>query len=321
MWTAPKYLEIVSFLAAAVVIPATAALALEGCQARLEISNSVVNETGRGQLGEITVDGAGGRYDRIGHENLALPLKLSASLGEDAGGRKFTGSELFLKAEGSGKDARALAALPDGAPVKRIEMHKPFAFQIQPQGPVAQNAISACNGLPASERASVHKVSMSVAVVWRVTTAKFNFKWTSYDQVAPSDDIQNNPDFYSGKESSEAEVSVDVAVACQPIAGAAVVAAQPSTTNASTGPVRKVSLNPVTDDAKSVAHTAPITPVAASPVTTASLADNGKPQCDGGMVRQVGSSDGGYLCLCPGNTKRVETSANAFACERGAGRR
>jgi hypothetical protein len=63
------------------------------------------------------------------------------------------------------------------------------------------------------------------------------------------------------------------------------------------------------------------TPNVEAPVTTASLPDKSKPQCDGGMVRQIGSGDSGYLCLCPGNTRRVETGANAFACEHGSSRR
>jgi hypothetical protein len=275
-------LKNLTLMALALVGPATAASAAGSAPVQMSMGRIAAN--GSDQPGEISVEGAAGRYDRVETVSLPLPFALAAELSAEAGNLKLVGSELFLKAEGTGKDAHGVAALPGSVPAKAIGVRQGFTFNLQPQGPVAQNAIALCNGLPAAERGGVRKLAMGVAVVWRVTTGRFNFKWTNYDRVAPSDDIQNNRDFYGDQETADTEAIVDVPVLCQPLAGAAVAAAK-----------------------------MPSVPVS---LTTASLQSPGKPQCEGGMVRQVGAGDSGYLCLCPGNTKRVETGDSAFACER-----
>jgi hypothetical protein len=277
---------------------------------RVQLSMSRAAVNGAGQPGEITVEGAAGRYDRVETVSLPLSFALSAGLGVDFGSFKIVGSELFLKAEGTGKDAHGVAALPGGVPNQSISLRQEFTLGLSPNGPLAQNAIALCNGLAASERTAVRKLEMSVAVVWRVTTGRFNFKWTNYDHVAPSDDIQNNPDFYADQASIDAEAIAGVPVLCQPLPGAAVA------TIPSVAPVKQASLKPVASETTPASQPGLDKPIVITPVTTASVAYKGRPQCDGGMVRQIGSGDSGFLCLCPGNTKRVETGDNAFACER-----
>jgi hypothetical protein len=303
-------LKALTFLAITLVGPATTASAAGSAQVQMSIGRIAAN--GSDQPGEISVEGAAGRYDHVETVSLPLPFALAAELSADAGNLKLVGSELFLKAEGTGKDAHGVAALPGSVPAKSIGVRQGFTFNIQPQGPVAQNAIAVCNGLPAAERGGVRIMAMSVAVVWRVTTGRFNFKWTNYDHVAPSADIQNNRDFYGDQETAETEAIVEVPVLCQPLAGAAVAVATKSTV----APAKPASLVPAVNEAAQAPQAALTKPVVATPVTTASITEKGRPQCDGGMVRQVGAGDSGYLCLCPGNTKRVETGDNAFACDR-----
>lgn len=309
-----KALKHLTFMAIVLVGPATAASAAGSAQVQMSIGRIAAN--GSDQPGEISVEGAAGRYNRVETVSLPLPFALAAELSGDAGNLKLVGSDLFLRAEGTGKDAHGVAALPGSVPAKSIGVRQGFTFNLQPQGPLAQNAIALCNGVPAAERSGVRKLAMGVAVVWRVTTGRFNFKWTNYDHVAPSADIQNNRDFYGDQETAETEAVVDVPVLCQPLAGAAVAVASKSTA----APVKSASLVPAASDAAPAPQAAHDKPIVATPVTTASIADRiadkGQPQCDGGMVRQVGAGDSGYLCLCPGNTKRVETGDNAFACER-----
>jgi hypothetical protein len=307
-------LKSLTILAIAVVAPATAAAAAEAQAVHMSISRVTAN--GADNPSEISVEGAAGRYDRVETVSLQLPFALAAELSAEAGNLKLVGSELFLKAEGTGVDAHGVAALPGGVPAKSIAVRQGFAFNLQPQGPLAQNATALCNGVPAAERSGVRKLAMGVAVVWRVTTGRFNFKWTNYDHVAPSADIQNNRDFYGDQELSETEAIVEVPVLCQPLGGAAVAVA----TKLTAAPIKSASLVPAASEAAPAPQAAHDKPIVATPVTTASIADSisdrGRPQCDGGMVRQVGAGDSGYLCLCPGNTRRVETGENAFACER-----
>jgi hypothetical protein len=314
MKTMRNVLKNLTLMAITLVGSVTAASAGGSALVQMSIGRIAVN--GSDQPGEIPVEGAAGRYDRVETVSLPLPFALAAELSPEAGNLKLVGSEVFLKAEGTGKDAHGVSALPGGTPAKTIRMRQGFTFELQARGPVAQNAIALCNGLPAAERAGVRKLAMSVAVVWRVTTGRFNFKWTNYDHVAPSDDIQNNRDFYGDQDSIEAEAIVDVPVLCQPLAGAAVA------TKSTAAPFKQALLVPAASQAAPAPALKVVDdkPIVVTPVATASIADpiadGGRPQCDGGMVRQVGAGDSGYLCLCPGNTKRVETGDNAFACER-----
>ena len=256
---------------------------------------------------KIIVQGSAGRYDRIAASGFSLVLRLNGDVGADAAGDKIIASEVFLKTAGANRQALSVNTGKDQIPSRTVAIDQTFDFDVEPQGPVAQNAIAMCNGLSSSERGTGKAVTLSMAlpIVWRATTGRFNFKWTNYDRVAPSQDVYNNRDFYADQKTVDAETTVDATIACQPLADAKVAAVAPAQV--------KSELAPRTTQQQTVA-----TPVS---LTSEPLAETGKPQCDGGMIREISSGQSNYLCLCPGNTERVETGANAFACEKKTNRR
>jgi hypothetical protein len=267
---------------------------------------------------KISVTGTEGRYDRIGTAPLSLSLRLSADTAAGSAGHKIVGSDVFLKQTGSGDGAGSVKAFDGSAPVSRIDLSGDFDFALVAKSEIAQNAIALCNGRPSGDRLGTASHTLSVPVVWRVTTGRFTFKWTNYDRVAPTQEIQNNPDFYGERETLEAEASAEVAVVCEPL-GRAIAqkreVAKPVTVEPKieTAPVQRlVAESIVTKTAEPHAAGAVVTP----PVKTVSLGPAVKPACDGGMVRETGSSLEAYLCLCPGNTERIMTGTNAFRCER-----
>lgn len=271
---------------------------------------------------KLLVTGTQGRYDRIGGAPLSQSLRLSAVVTADGAGQKIVASEVFLKQDGSGQGANSVKALSGTAPVRSLELTGDFDFAIESNGVIAQNAIALCNGRPASDRSGAETRTMSVPVVWRVTTGRFNFKWTNYDRVAPTEEIQNNPDFYGSRETAEAEASAEVAVVCEPIGRA--IALKPAVAKSvtlepkiETAPVQRLAAEPIATKAAEPPLETPAAPVAAPAVKTVSLErTTGRPACNGGMIREAGSSNESYLCLCPGNTQRVATGTNAFSCER-----
>jgi hypothetical protein len=150
---------------------------------------------------------------------------------------------------------------------------------------------------------------MGIAVRWQVTTGRFTFKWTDYDRVAPSQEILRNPDFYAGQVTQDKEALVDTAVRCEPLEQ------EIATSVARPAPERHAAL------AAAPAVPAPISALPAPEHKTAVLPEDGKPSCDGGMVRQIATGAQSYICLCPGNTARISTGGNGFACEKRLRRR
>ncbi len=280
------------------------------------------NETGLSQVDQISVSGRAGRFDRVTAATLQIPLKLNASLGEGGSGRKILGSELFLKQSGAA-GAAATDAREGTVPGAQLSHDKAFAFAVDPVGPLAQDAIALCNSQGVAAR-----VSMSLPVVWRVTTGRFNFKWVNYDQVGPSDEIVSNPEFYADRETQEITIAASVPVHCE---GSATVSAAPtaavkpaserSATVEDAAPAKKsvdVTPEPVSN-AMLVSHKAiEAEEIAVKPLSVAT--SETRMVCEGGMLRSNGAG-AGDVCLCPGNTRRVETGTNAFACERKVGRR
>lgn len=254
---------------------------------------------------EIKVIGSNGKYDHIETSDFRATLALAASpVGDDT--YKIVRSRLFLKADGQGTANDGVDTLSEALPSAALKADGNYNLPIMVNGPVAQNAIAICNAVPAGERignAAVRR-TMSLAVMWHVTTGRFAFKWTNYDRVAPSDEILRNADFYAEQITQDAEALVNADVVCAPLANAA-VAAKPSAKPAA---IQRVALTS-TPIAQPEAR-------ASADAQNASLVDLGKPRCDGGMVRQISTSADTYLCLCPGNTMRVEAGDNAFACER-----
>ena len=385
-------------------ITVSAALAALVCATPLAVTHAetaAVAASGRlnlqvaaqsGAAVELLVEGAAGRYDRLGTTKFTLPLSLSAEPGADASGYRIIKSEVFLDAAGSATATNGVSTLTTSAPVKSISGRQDLGFDAAGQAAVSQNAIAACNQATGGARTA----SIEVPVLWRVTTGRLNFKWTNYDRVAPTDDVVNNPDVYGDRDISEATTRVTATVLCQPLPAAAtasvapvkaqplvpvktelvdaavdqpaVVAAAPvaapatahvpvtqdvaSDTPMKLDVVKKVTLTSEPIEAKAapvaVSRAAPSTepaitetvktqatpavaptvakaavtkPAAATaPIYSASLPSKDRPACEGGMVRQI-ISDQSYLCLCPGNTKRVSTGDNAYACRAAKDRR
>lgn len=305
-----------------------------------------------GAPAELAVEGSEGRYNRLSVPAISLPLTLNAEPTEDGNGFKILKSEVRLKADGRDGAAKAIDTLANQAPVRSLATSDTHRIDIIAQGPVAQLAISACNGIAPSERATTEKrVTVPVTVVWQATTGRSTFKWTNYDRVGPSEDVFANRDFYGETATQDAETTVDVAVACKPLSASNAVASRvtvepaPTLSKAAVSasaapetsqqvPLRDPMLQRITartgDDDDTVDVHAPQVAKDAAPkaspspaksdtptsITTASIASPAKPQCDGGMLRQVSAPDVGYLCLCPGNTERVATGENAFTCEK-----
>ena len=259
---------------------------------------------------QLSVKGTSGRYDRIFGDQLVIPLTLSAQLRDAGSAHKILSADVYLK-PGNGDVARSLSAFEGERPVRNLALDKRFNFSIEPNGQAAQDAIALCNGRPDAAHASQPQIlELPVSVTWRVTTGRFNFQWTNYDRVAPTDEILNNRDFYADRATALAETTANLAVLCEPLNAAVAVNSSPAAAK-TTPPELKSPVDPVQT-----------TLLRSSPsATTASLSSGQIPVCDGGMVRRSGNSTQSYLCLCPGNTRRVETAANAFACEKGVSRR
>ena len=270
----------------------------------------------------VDVLSTAGRYDRISGSKLSLVLRLAAEMTSEGAGAKIVASDLFLKQVGSGKDAAPVSAMDGQGPQRAVRLEQPFSFPIDPLGPVAQNAISACNSLSHSSQSSseVRETTMTVPVLWRVVTGRFNYKWVTYDRVASADEISQNLDFYADRAAEEIETSARVTVACAPVVAAVATKSQvkpaSKTEVAEKIAVDEKPLEPV----KPVAARHETAPVVTKASVTAPANTVEKPVCRGGFIRQMQSGDVSYLCLCPGNTQRVESGTNAYSCERRSGR-
>lgn len=259
-------------------------------------------------VSQIDVSGDGGHYNRVQATNLDIALNLNAKFLSDEANVKIIRAELFLKSDGQPDTQRATLTFDGTAPVRALAMNKSFRLSFQDQGPVAQAAIAACNAVPAIERSlkTPKTVTFNTPVIWRVTTGKFNFKWTAYDHVAPSDDIVNNPDVYAERETQEAEVLITATAACAPLASPPAIASKQA-------PIKAAAKS----DQNSKTVTTPLVQPAA--VKTAALEQPAKTTCTGGILREIANDTS--ICLCPGNTHRIEQSPGAIACVRKSARR
>ncbi len=252
--------------------------------------------------GRLSVAATAGRYDHLATTTLEISAQLGAQIG--AGSRKIIASELLLR-QMTDAATEASTKIADGAgPTKAVNINDTFRLPIAPDGAVARDAIAACG--------SGKTASITVPLIWRVTTGRFNFRWTDYDHVAPTEEFAANPDFYAERETVQREVALSFAVDCAPLAEL----------NVATVPVPKPAVKPTAKPAAAtrVAETASVRKVEFVPAEPAPSAPQQAPVCQGGMVREFGSGDG-YLCLCPGNTTRIASGDNAFSCERRARRK
>ena len=268
-----------------------------------------IRASDRTGVAQLSVKGTGGRYDRILGDRLPIALIGSAVMDAKGSSYKILSSELYLQ-PGAGTQARPASALV--APARNVLLDTTYDLAIDPNGPAAQDAIGLCNRRSEAERNSgrAQSLELPVTVSWRVTTGRFNFQWTNYDRVAPTDEIQNNRDFYADLETAVVETTAHVAVLCEPVVAAVAVNSSPAAAKTA-APESKAASVP----APAPASRTPA-PLAAALTTTASLSAGQVPACNGGMVRQVGGAEQSYLCLCPGNTRRVQSGTNAFVCEK-----
>ncbi len=251
--------------------------------------------------GTLSVVATAGRYDRLATATLDVSAQLDARIA--SGSRKILASELLLRQH---TDARAEIAtkIADGAaPQRAIEKTQTVQLALAQDGTIARDAIAACN--------AGNTATVTVPLIWRVTTGRFNFRWTDYDHVAPTQEFAANPDFYNEREVVQREVTLSVPVDCAPLPASGVANV--------TVPKPAAKPAPMSERAIRVAETASVRKVEFVPAESARSAPAQAPVCQGGMVREFGTGEG-YLCLCPGNTTRIASGDNAFSCERRARR-
>lgn len=256
----------------------------------------------------FAVTGRGGSYDRAEVRSTVLPVSLKAAVTDGDVRIKILTSRIYLKSEGAEKSVPAGVAA-DAAPERTIAAADIAGAVITTGGPVLQSAIAACNRLSATTRADGERVTMSVPVVWTVTTGRFVFNWRNYDRVGLSEDIVSNPDFYRDQSDFQREAVLPAEVDCRPLQMPVAEKAPPALP-------AQADAQPEGESATKQTMTLDPKPIKdATPVKTAFADSGGTPLCDGGMVRRA-ARDGAYLCLCPGNTKRIEKGDEGFACVR-----
>lgn len=312
-------------LAAALTVPFSAA---EAGDQRMALRLSAADAGG-----VLSVTAVNGDV-RTKNDPLSLSLALDGRVADDASGYRVIASELYLKQ--SGRAAGVTKVALDGTPQRALTQSGTFAFDIDSSGPLAKDAAALCasaggRALPAGTAA---RFTMTVPVVWRVTTGRFNFRSFASRGVTPAEEVLANPDYYAEQAVEETEAAAIVDVTCDAIAMAAGPDLKPKAAPAAATATAKPDKAKAAQVAKGagasaaaktntpevqrlVAEVASVDEAGASkPVTLEAAAE---PVCDGGMVRETGSGvegASGFVCLCPGHTVRRETSPGAFACTR-----
>jgi len=266
----------------------------------------------------LAVAASHGPFDTLAQSYLDVALALRAGPAIE-GGTKILASELRLKGE---PQTRLIAN--DAVPITpSLSLTRSFRFPLNSQGTVAQSTYALCAG-PAK---SSGRGTLNTAVIWRVSTGRFNYRYVQANLAADAASaaaLLANPDFYGDVETQEIEIPVSIDVTCK---GAAIASPdapgktppfQPSQASepraaaeakpalGSSPPKHRITY---ANDAAARADEQVSDPVRLSSANHAEL-----PRCEGGMLRASGPAD--YLCLCPGNTRRVATGPQAFACEK-----
>ncbi len=317
-------------------ILALSAAALTICQIapvsadeRVTLSAKVLSAKGEAERPVLVVSATNGRPDKIKTTSLAAGLSLIAEVKETAGGYKILHSDLVLKSEGAASKAVEVfaAKVGDG----NLSLEDIFLFEIDPRGPTAQNAIALCGTL----KGGVKSAAMSLAMLFRVKTGRFDFRWMQANVARPTEEMLNNPDFYADQKTEEIEAPLDVSVRCEglveSIASAPKAKAEPvqaAAPKAMAATVEKAGVTPVAvkseDKGKLERAAAPAAVQAAQPASV-KTSEAEKFVCDGGMVRRIASETAPgatqLVCLCPGNTSRQQNGDSNFSCERRIGRR
>lgn len=314
----------------AAVATTTSALAAE--TRPLEASATLANATAPA---ELTLKRNGAAFVLTEGSRLQFGLAMQARLDDGEPNIKIVGSDVGLKDGGKTGEAAANDR-PSVSITSELSGKYDFAYAIDAQGILAQNAAAACSAAfnAGAGEGSERTAQLTATAVWRVTTGRFNFPWTQYDRVAVNEDMRANPDFYGERETVFRDIAVPVTLTCRNDAAPKVaLKAAPEPVKASTvkaAPAPKAestkaengqpeNTKPGGSEAESSKpEGAKILPasLASGDVTADAVPQPQRPQCSGGMIRETSLEAGGYICLCPGNTQRVSTAANAFACQK-----
>lgn len=317
-------------------------ISLAAAEDRVTLSAGV-----QGSAPVLVVTSTHGRPDQIKTTTFGAVLALKAEVKQAAGTFKVLYSDLSLKSEGAA--ANVVEVMTGKVGGDKLSIEDAFVFEIDPRGPTAQIAISLC----ATLKGGAKSATMTVPMLFRVKTGRFNFRWMQANVSRPSEEMLNNPDFYADQETQEIETPLVVSVRCEGLVDAVAAGAAPKgkkEAGKAEGAKTDVAKTeaPKTDGPKPAAAkvtssssaTARTTPVVAKPEDKAALEPASAPEphpaaelagvktseaekfvCEGGMVRQIASEPAQFVCLCPGNMRRQESGANNYSCERRSGRR
>ena len=168
----------------------------------------------QGAVPVLVVTSTNGRPDQIKATSFGAVLALTAEVKQAAGAFKVLHSDLSLKSEGAAANAVEVVTGKVGG--DKLSIEDAFVFAIDPRGPTAQNAISLC----ATLKGGAKSATMTVPLLFRVKTGRFNFRWMQANVSRPSEEMLNNPDFYADQETQEIETPLEVSVRCEGLADA-----------------------------------------------------------------------------------------------------
>lgn len=321
-------------LTIAAVVVATPLASLSAAMASEDVTLTATAQALEADGRHLTLVRKQGRYTLDDASMIRLNADLAAELDQGSSAERIVASELEIKDAGHGRPVTG-AGLSGTAPVSRLATTGDFEFRIDGNGILAQNAAAACGS--ATGQGQHRPANMTVTVLWRVTTGRFTFSWVNYDRVAPPEGIKDNPDYYGDRQTHEKAIAVPLKLECRDDQAQAVVESKPAkaNTNKPAAAKSRVSVSKADDEFKEPAQStdkpapritvepdkqsAQLVP-AALEVDGASVVAAVRPVCEGGMIRETSADAGSFICLCPGNTSRMSTGANAFACEKRARR-
>lgn len=321
-------------LTLAAVVVATPLAPLSGAMASEEVTLTATAQALEANGRHLTLVRKQGRYTLDDTSMIRLNAELAAELAEGSSAERIVASELEIKDAGHGSPVTG-AGLSGATPVFRLATTGDYEFRIDGNGVLAQNAAATCGS--ANGQGHHRTANMTVTAVWRVTTGRFTFSWVNYDRVAPPQGIKDNPDYYGDRQTHEKAIAVPLKLECRDDQAEAVVESKPANANTNKPAATKtrVSEPKAKDEFKEPTQSTdkPAPRITVEPDTEtaqlvpAALEDGGasvpaavRPVCEGGMIRETSADAGSFICLCPGNTSRMSTGANAFACEKRARR-
>ncbi len=317
-------------LTLAAVGVATQLPVLPSAMAAENVVLSAAIEAGKSGDAHLTLVRKQGRYALDEASKIRLSVNLNADVGQGSTGERIVVTELELKDAGGGAPISGIG-LAGPSPASAAKAAGDYEFSLDPTGVLAQNAAAACGS--ASTSNSRHLAKMTVTASWRVTTGRFTFSFVNYDRVAPVEGIKDNPDNYGERQTHVKDVAVPLTLSCIDDAPSAVAQSKPAksapnkTAEAKVEPSKAKTKpepsNPSPAEAKPAQRitvepdtkTAQLVPASLDDDTSSHAAATA-PVCEGGMIRETSVEAGSFICLCPGNTQRITTSANAYSCEK-----